>query len=410
MKIAFIVPEFPSLSQTFVLSQIVGLLDRGHDVEIFAGNAGDEGKLHPDVMKYSLLGQTTYLPEIPNGRLERTVKGLMYALGSFTKHPRSVLRALNVFRFGRLAASFTLVWRIIPFLGRGPFDVIHCHFGPCGMIGIQCILTGALRGRVVTTFHGFDLTSFLRRNGNRIYEDLFEHCDVCMPISNHWRAKLIEMGCDPKKIVVHHMGVNTKGFQGFRTESRKGENVRVLSVARLVDKKGIQFGIEALSKVVEDYPNVEYLIAGDGPLRPQLEQSVKDLGLDGKVRFLGWMNQEEVTGLMMNSEILVAPSITGPDGDQEGIPVVLMEALAMGLPVVSTHHSGIPELIIDGATGLLAPERDSNALADKIMQLIRSDRLVSELRSNGRAYVQENFDIEKLNSGLEGIYRQLLSS
>ncbi len=409
MKIAFIVPEFPSLSQTFVLNQIVGLLERGHDIEIFASSSGSEGKQHPDVAKYSLLERTTYLPEVPNGRIERMARGIMLAVRSFPRHPRVVLKALDVFRHGRSAASLTLMWNVIPFLGRGPFDVIHCHFGPCGLIGLQCILTGALRGKMATTFHGFDLTSFLKRSRRGIYRDLLEHGDLCLPISNHWRNRLIEIGCDPDKIVVHRMGVETGALGKARDGAAKGETLRLLSVARLVEKKGIRYGIEAISRVVEHYPRLEYLVAGDGPLRSELEALAKDLGLDEKVRFLGWMNQEEVKKWMMTSDILLAPSVTGADGDQEGIPVVLMEAMAMGLPVVSTFHSGIPELVIDGVTGLLAPERDSDGLAGKILELIRSEDLAAEMGNRGRDHVRENFDIEKLNLELEGIYQRLMN-
>jgi colanic acid/amylovoran biosynthesis glycosyltransferase len=205
------------------------------------------------------------------------------------------------------------------------------------------------------------------------------------------------------------MGVETGALGKARDGAAKGETLRLLSVARLVEKKGIRYGIEAISRVVEHYPRLEYLVAGDGPLRSELEALAKDLGLDEKVRFLGWMNQEEVKKWMMTSDILLAPSVTGADGDQEGIPVVLMEAMAMGLPVVSTFHSGIPELVIDGVTGLLAPERDSDGLAGKILELIRSEDLAAEMGNRGRDHVRENFDIEKLNLELEGIYQRLMN-
>ncbi len=409
MRIAFIVPQFPSISQTFVLNQITGLLDRGHEVEIFALRPGDESKVHRDVEEYGLLRRTTYLTPIPAGRLERGLQGVRQALHHLPRHPGKVLGALNVFRFGREAASFSVLLRVLPFLDRGPFDIIHCHFGVCGNIGVQCLLTGVLRGRVVTTFHGFDLTSYVRRSGVAVYRTLFQHGHLCLPLSDHWKGRLIEMGCRPGKIVVHRMGVQTGQFEAMRERRREGDAIRVLSVARLVEKKGIRFGIQAISKVVKSHPNVEYLIAGDGPLRSQFEQLAESLGLEGSVRLLGWKSQEEVADLMANADILMAPSVTGEDGDQEGIPVVLMEALAMGLPVISTHHSGIPELIIDGKTGLLAPERDSEELAHKILQLIGSDQLASELRFNGRRHVQESFDIDRLNDRLVVIFERLLN-
>jgi colanic acid/amylovoran biosynthesis glycosyltransferase len=410
MKIAFIVSEFPSLSQTFVLNQITGLLDLGHDIEIFALKPGDLRKVHDDVMRYGLLKRTSFLPRVPVGRWELALKGLREALVHFPGHPGAILRALDLRRFRKLGTSFKVILRCMAFFDRGPFDIVHCHFGPCGNVGLQGLLIGALRGRLVTTFHGFDLTSYVKKNGKGIYDALFEHGDLCLPISQHWLNRLTEMGCSRKKVLVHHMGVDTRQFPVKKENPRQAGRTRILSVARLVEKKGIRYGIEAMSRMVGQHGNVEYSIVGDGPSRLQLEQLVRDLKLERQVRFLGWMNHQEVTELMTQSDILLAPSVTAEDGDQEGIPVVLMEALAMGLPVVSTHHSGIPELVVDGITGLLAPERDSQALADRISELITIDGLVDELRKNGREFVEENFDIGKLNRDLEAILQKLLQS
>jgi colanic acid/amylovoran biosynthesis glycosyltransferase len=410
MKIAFIVSEFPSLSQTFVLNQVTGLLDLGHDIEIFALKPGDLRKVHDDVIGYGLLKRTTFLPRVPVGRWELALKGLREAIWHFPGHPGVILRALDLRKFRKLRTSFKVILRCIAFLGRGSFDVVHCHFGPCGNVGLQCHLTGAVRGKMVTAFHGFDLTSYVRKNGKGVYDALFAFGDLCMPISHHWQKKLVEMGCSREKVIVHHMGVDTKQFQFRKDNGPKRDRTRVLSVARLVEKKGIRYGIEAVSKIVEQHGGIEYAIVGDGPLKSELEQLARDLKMDKEVRFLGWMNQEGVTELMAQSDILLAPSVTAEDGDQEGIPVVLMEALAMGLPVVSTEHSAIPELIVDRKTGLLAPERDSQALADRIIELMTKDSLVTELKKNGREFVEENFDIGKLNSDLERIFHGLLKT
>jgi colanic acid/amylovoran biosynthesis glycosyltransferase len=408
MRIAFIVTEFPSVSQTFVLNQITGLLDLGHEVEIFALRAGEPGKTHEDVRRYGLLERATWLPEVPRSRRGRMMRGLREALSHVRRHPAVILKALDFREFGRPATTFAVVLRSVPFLGKGPFDIVHCHFGPCGNVGLMAIRTGALSGRLVTAFHGFDLTSFVRKNGRGVYDGLFKHGDLCLPISRHWRSRLLEMGCSVEKVRVHHMGVDTRQFHFRGDEGRSANGTRILSIARLVEKKGIRYGLEAMGRVLERHPDAEYVIAGDGPLKPALRQMAEELGIKGRVRFTGWLSQEEVAGLMKESDILLAPSVTAEDGDQEGIPVVLMEALAMGMPVVSTFHSGIPELILDGKTGLLAPERDPGALAQKIMELIDNEALRRELRQNGRQYVQDEFDLEKLNRDLEGLFKGLL--
>jgi colanic acid/amylovoran biosynthesis glycosyltransferase len=409
MHIAFIVPEFPSLSQTFVLNQITGLLDRGHDVEIFSATAGNDEKYHRDVIKYDLLDRTMYFPKIPTDSVKRRLIGLQHAFRLLPRYPMIVLKGLNLIRFGRLATSFTIMFRVVPFLGKRDFDIIHCHFGPMGNIAVQCHRAGALNGKIVTTLHGYDMTSYPRKYGMNVYEKLFEVGDVFLPISHHWKTKLIDMGCTAEKVMVHRMGVDIQQFH-FRKSVRpiKG-TIKILSVARLVDKKGIKYSIEAIAKVLKSHDDIEYSIAGDGPLKLELEHMIRRFKLERHVRLLGWRTQTQVNTLMKQSDILLAPSVTSEDGDQEGIPVVLMEALAMGLPVISTYHSGIPELIIDGQTGLLVQERDSSALAAKLNELIGNDALANTLRDNGEKHVKENFDVNKLNLTLEKIYDQLLS-
>lgn len=407
MKIAFIVMEFPSISETFVLNQITGLLDKRHDVEIFSVNKPTWGKCHEDVVKYGLLERTNYLTPIPSSRMKRLYKGLMYVGRYFASHPKTVFNALNVFKFGKPAISFNLLCTIAPFLGKGPYDIIQCHFGPCGNIGIQCSRTRALRGKVVTAFHGYDLSSYLKKNNDHVYDNLFAYGDLCLPISHYWKRKLIELGCPPKKIEVHHMGVDTRQFVSTDEPRDHNEKFRILTVARLVEKKGVQYGIQAIATASKAYPNIEYLIAGDGPMKSEMKNLIKDLNLDGRARLLGWINQNEVADLMASSDILIAPSITATDGDKEGIPVVLMEALAIGLPVISTEHSGIPELVIHEKTGLIAPERDSAKLADHIIALIENKKLKKKLVKNGRKHVKIHYNILTLNQKLEAIYYRL---
>jgi colanic acid/amylovoran biosynthesis glycosyltransferase len=277
-----------------------------------------------------------------------------------------------------------------------------------GDIAVKCRLAGALKGKIITVFHGYDLTSYPRKTGKHVYDLLFKHCELCLPISVHWKNKLIEMGCDEKKIQVHRMGVDFRQFNKLPKIEKKKDSIKILSIGRLVEKKGIEYGIKAISMVRDSYPNIEYTIAGDGPLREKLNKLIRSLDLDRNVTILGWVNQEDVTKLMLHSDILITPSITANDGDQEGIPVVIMEAQAMGLPVISTYHSGIPELIIDGHNGYLVKERDSSAHADKINLLISSESKIKSFKLNGKKSIEEHFDIGALNSDLEKIFNQTI--
>jgi colanic acid/amylovoran biosynthesis glycosyltransferase len=175
-----------------------------------------------------------------------------------------------------------------------------------------------------------------------------------------------------------------------------------------VEKKGVEFGIRAVAKIITKYAQVEYKIAGDGPLRGDLQALIDRFNMNDKISILGFQRQDQVADLMSKADILVAPSVTSKDGDMEGIPVVIMEAMARGLPVLSTLHSGIPELVEDGKSGFLVPERDPMALAERLTYLLEHQNLWPRWGAAGRDFIKENHNIDKLNDQLVGIFNQLL--
>lgn len=156
--------------------------------------------------------------------------------------------------------------------------------------------------------------------------------------------------------------------------------------------------------------NIEYNVIGDGPLRESLQQLIQDLNVGHIVKLLGWKQHQEIVEILDNSHIFLAPSVTAKGGDQEGTPNVLKEAMAMGLPVISTPHGGIPELIEDGISGFLVPERDADAIAEKLSYLIEHPEVWPQMGQVGRAQVEEKYDMNKLNDELVEIYQQLLNS
>jgi colanic acid/amylovoran biosynthesis glycosyltransferase len=227
-------------------------------------------------------------------------------------------------------------------------------------------------------------------------------------VSEHLKEKLINLGCDESKIVVHRSGVDTKKYPIHPQLAERHERVRVLTVARLTDKKGVEYGIRAVAKALEKYPRLEYKIAGDGPLREKLQCLIADLRVGDSVKLVGWKSQDEIAQLLQKSDIVLAPSVTAENGGEEGIPGVIMEAFAQGLPVVSTYHAGIPEVVQDRESGFLVPERDVDALAEKLQSLVEQAALRLSMGRNGRDFVKEQCDIEKLNDRLVDMYQKLL--
>jgi colanic acid/amylovoran biosynthesis glycosyltransferase len=265
-------------------------------------------------------------------------------------------------------------------------------------------------GKIITSFHGSDLGRVLRRKGGGVYRDLFDRVDLFTANSNYTRESLISVGCPEHKIRLLPVGLKVNRFV-YKPRSPAGQNkTKIGTVARLVEKKGVDYAIRAVARVMPRHPNIEYGIVGDGPLRGELERLVSDLGLQDAVRFLGWLDSDEVIGFMDELHIFMLSSVIASSGDQEGQGLVLQEAQAMGLPVLATLQGGFPEGVIDGVSGLLVPERDVDALAEKLEYLIDHPERWPEMGRAGRKFVEEKYDITRLNRQLVDIYTQCLAA
>lgn len=405
MRIAFVVSEFPSVSQTFVLNEIVGLINLGHDVHVFAGRPGSADKIHDIHEKYDLAKRTHYYGA-PKSKILRLLKAIFFVGKYAPTHHEVIFRSLNVLRYGQRARSLSLLFLSIPLLERGPFDIIQCPFG---VLGLKVASINPIRGntcKLVTAFRGSDVNAFLKKHPG-IYRELFREGDLFLPNCEFFKKRLIQEGCDEKKIVVHHDGIDCSKFEYVQRQRGPGEPIKVLTIARLVEKKGVAFAIEAVSSLLAKGERIEYRVVGDGVLRETLQQLIESRGIERQVTLLGWKTHEEVKMLLENSHVLVAPSLTSEDGDQEGIPNVIKEAMASGLPVISTFHSGIPELVIDRVSGFLAPEGDAASIADSLMFLARHPEICNTMGQAGRKKAEEH-DTHRLNKKLETMYQSVL--
>jgi colanic acid/amylovoran biosynthesis glycosyltransferase len=398
MKIGFLLGRFPELSETFVINQITGLIDRGADVRIHALAGPPQPTLHSVIERYDLVRRTNYAsPEAElRARRAKMLRVLLRGLVRTRGAPACVTRVL---RHGRADADMAIRF---PALERRPasFDVVQCHFGPYGQWAIALRNLGLLRGKVVTTFHGYDMTRYLLQFGDNVYDRLFHEGDLFLPISNYWRERLIALGCPPERTLVHRMGVDSSRFAFIDRQPPSSGQMRVLSVGRFVEKKGFEYAIRAVAAVAHRIPGIEYRIIGDGPLAPELSALAVELGAGTRITVLGSCSSEQVAGEMATAHVLLAPSVTAADGDQEGIPFVLMEAMATGLPVVSTFHTGIPELVEDGVTGYLTPERSVDHLAAALERLTVGAATYTSMARAARQTIERDFDINQLNDRL----------
>jgi colanic acid/amylovoran biosynthesis glycosyltransferase len=401
MKIAFIVGGFPTLSETFILNQITGLLDLGCDIEIFAVSKNNERRVHPDIEKYNLLEKVHYF-DVPHNKIERLLKAIYLITINFHKNPLKILSALNIIKYGRTALSLRLLYYLIPFVNK-KFDIIQCHFGSIGNIGAFLKQLG-IEGKLVTMFHGCDIREGIEK-GRKIYRQLFNYGDCFLAISDYNYKNLVQFGVNPDKIVFHSVGIEINKFPfKWQEKSKMPIPIVVLTVARLVEEKGLKYSIMAINKILKNNPNLalKYYIIGEGPLKESLKNLVKELKIEGVVKYLGSMDQAEIAKEMSKAHIFLLPSIS------EALPVVLMEAQAVGLPVIATNVGSVAEVVVDGKSGFLVSERDVDALAERLGYLIEHSEIWPKMGSYGRKFIEEKYSIKKLNQKLVEIYQNLI--
>lgn len=290
-------------------------------------------------------------------------------------------------------------------------QLIHAHFGVCGTLALP--LATMLKVPLIVTFHGFDASmtdDYARRSSitTRVYlrrRDQLKHkASRFIAVSDFIKGKLVKQGFPEDKICVHYIGIDTDRFQPDPTIERRPA---VLFVGRLVEKKGCEYLIRAMSAVQQQVPDAELVIIGDGPLRHQLEilagQTLKNY------RFLGLQTPDQVKTWMNQACLLAAPSVTTVDGDTEGLPMVILEAQSMELPVVSSYHAGIPEAIIDGETGFLVSERATDTLSKQILNLFLDPNLWQKFSLAGQQRIRTNFNLRRQNQLLEQIYQDVIN-
>ncbi|HWN68330.1 MAG TPA: glycosyltransferase [Haliangium sp.] len=414
MKIAFLLDQFPRLSETYFLEQIVGLLQAGHDLDIIATIPGGQPKVHPDVERFDLLARTHYTG-LPADEDAQLVAAGRLVRANFLEMPRSLLKLLSLPSYGCMTVDhFTRVLHgavLFSRFGDTSYDIIHCHYGPTGLMGASLRQLGILKGRIVTTFHGSDAYVYPNKWRVPVYEYLFRNIDLCTVSTDYMKNTVLRLGASADRVRKLPVGLDLKKFTFQPREIGADGVIKLATVARLAEKKGLEYSIRAVARVCKSSSvHIQYRIAGEGPMRDQLQGLIDDLGMKNHIELLSWLDQPEVTELLADSHIFILPSVTARDGNKEGQALVIQEAQAMGLPVIATIHNGVPEGMLDGKSGILVPERDVAALADAIQFLVSHPESWQEMGLAGRAFVEKNYDIDMLNRRLLGMYEELMES
>jgi colanic acid/amylovoran biosynthesis glycosyltransferase len=434
MRIAFFVGGFPLISETFILRQISGLIDLGHEVDIYAGSRPPrEMPVHEEVEAYGLLERVTYMNmppasgyyEMPIWPIagqtwlpgsaeaisneERALQAVPNLIHCLSTVPGLTFKVLDPAEYGHQALSLSSLYRLSLLNSRTErYDVAHAHFGPIG--NAFRFVKELWKIPFIVTFHGYDFSTVPRGEDDAIYHRLFDTVDAVTVNSEYVRRRVMELGCPAAKIHKLHVGLDLKDFPPRARTPRPGEPLRILTLGRLVEKKGIEYSIRSVAQVHRQHPQLRYDIIGDGPLRAELEALIVELGAEGYIVLHGAQNGDYVRRAMADAHLFILSSVTASDNDQEGTPVSLMEAQASGLPVLSTWHSGIPEVVSDGVSGFLVPERNVEELTRRLAYLVERPEMWPELGRQGRRHIEENFDISKLNDQLVGLYEGVVRS
>jgi colanic acid/amylovoran biosynthesis glycosyltransferase len=276
-------------------------------------------------------------------------------------------------------------------------ELVHAHFGDHAAYYAPAIPRAV---PMVVSFYGYDATSFPRKGrgyGARVLRRLFRRGVLVLALSEDMRRDLIALGADPAQVEVHHLGVSLEQFPFTLREPH--DELRLLFVGRLVEKKGIFDLLEAIS----DLPGVRCDVLGTGPLEAEARAAAGP-----GVHFHGAVPPREIPTAMAAADLLVAPSKVASSGDKEGMPTVIREAMASGLPVLATRHAGIPEMVEDGREGLLVAEGDPAALARAIRAAADSPERRAAWAAAAREKVEREFDAVTQAARLEALYARLL--
>ncbi|MBA3841508.1 MAG: glycosyltransferase [Actinobacteria bacterium] len=294
--------------------------------------------------------------------------------------------------------------RLRRFLRDGSFRLVHAHFGiDAVQVSRMCRRLGL---PLIVTLHGVDVTAAAGRNGiagaiyRRRLRQTLRTAALVLAVSSSIAERALGLGAQPENTRVHYLGLPVIGQNEASANERRYD---VLFVGRLVEKKGASDLLRAMAILSTCGMGPTCGIVGSGPLEGDLRRQSADQCPD-KVDFLGLKSPDQVIALMRASRIVVVPSRTARNGDTEGLPMVILEAAVAGRTVVAYAHSGIPEVVVHGISGLLCPEGDVEELAKNIARLLSDDALRHEFEVNARARVVREFDIQKQSKILESLY------
>ena len=407
MKILYILNEFPKLHHTFILNDIIRLIDMGNEVFILSINKTHQKVINKDAFK--LKDKTFYLDDF-------MVENNRYFQKFFIKVKLKLMRyhlfcwIIETFLFGneiKVRYFKDFGWKIFAFKGiadkikREKIDIIHGGF--CSQETAAAMILSDLTG-IHFSFetHAKDLFVYFRYANEKI-----KKADKIFTISNYNKRYLVnDLKCPESKVIVKRVPFN-KSYCDQISEKQKKDNL-ILSVCRLHPIKGLDYAIEAFKQISHKNKSLKFVVIGDGPLKNQLLEKVERLSLVDKITFLGDVANEVALDYIAQSTIVLLPSVIAPNGDRDGIPTALIEAMYVKTPVISSRVSGIPELVCDGVNGFLTEPGNVKQIAEKMNKLLSNKSLRIEMGERAREKVKKEFNLENSTIKLIDTWQEML--
>lgn len=353
MKILMVVATFPKIHDICILNQITGLIDRGHDVWIYARKKGDCVHVQQDVLTYNLINKTIF-HTLPDTLDDYDI--IMFQLG----HKLTNIRKTHQYK-----------------------------------------------GKIIVCLRGYDITGFLHENPH-VYDEYFEICDLFLPVCEFFKTILIKQGCKKDKIIVHHSAIDCSKFTFKKRQLPRQGQLNILSAGRFVEKKGFGYSIHAIAHLIKKFPHIKYKIIGNGALKKKYKKLIRKLNVKKNITLDNWHTHDEYIAILDKAHIFIAPSVSAENNDQEGIPNVLKEAMAMGILVIATNHAGNIELINDNISGFLVQERNSDQISKTIEYILNNPDMWQSMQQAAALKIKQEFEKEHENDKLEAILQELI--
>ncbi|MDO6597686.1 glycosyltransferase [Oceanihabitans sp. 2_MG-2023] len=410
--IAIVVKYFPTVSETFIVNQINGLLDAGCKVDLYAYVAIENALIHKSLKKYNLLEKVKYFISPPTLKRKRFIVFLNWIFENFFSIKWNLLfKTLHFFKYGKEAYTLKLFFEAQWFLVPNTVDIIHTHFGMTGNRIAKLKAIGIIPSSVklINTFHGYDLSPEKLPLYKKKYHDLFHQADVFTVNTPYLEGVLKQVNTNNKPCYILPVGLDTSYFKKEQEKENTGF-FDIVFCGRLIPLKAPDLAVAIIKQVIlAGYHNVRLHIIGDGPMKAQLQETIKENKLKEYVSIYGQLSQEAIKQKMQLSDMFLLPGrYEAHTGRAETQGLVIQEAQAMCLPVIVSDVGGMQYGVLPNKTGYIIAENDINGFVTAIEQLILKPDLKVELGNNGRDFVVKNYDNKVLTDALLVIYDKII--